>query len=49
LVVHPDVYGDTGIMTFVTSHHGRVYEKDRGPDAAPINQFDPDDSWARVE
>jgi hypothetical protein len=49
LVAHPDVYGDTGVMTFVTSHHGPVYEKDRGEDAAPIERFDPDDTWSRVE
>jgi hypothetical protein len=49
LVAHPDVYGDTGVMTFVTSHHGRVYEKDLGEDAPLIEVFDPDDSWIRVE
>jgi hypothetical protein len=49
LVAHPDVYGDTGVMTFVTSHHGPVYEKDRGEDAAPIKRFDPDDTWSLIE
>jgi hypothetical protein len=49
LVAHPDVYGETGIMTFVTSHHGPVYEKDRGEDAVPVERFDPDDTWSRIE
>ena len=35
-------------MTFVTSHHGGVYEKDRGEDAAAIERFDPDDTWSRI-
>ena len=48
MVAYPDVYGDTGIMTFVTSHHGRVYQKDRGEDAAAIERFDPDDSWSQI-
>jgi hypothetical protein len=49
MVAYPDVYGDTGVMTFVTSHHGRVFEKDRGQDAGAIERFDPDDTWSRVE
>jgi hypothetical protein len=49
LVASPDAYGETGIMTFVTSHHSLVYEKDLGPNAAPTEVFDPDESWTRVD
>jgi hypothetical protein len=36
-------------MTFLVSHHGRVYEKDLGPQTASgaeaIEAFNPDESW----
>jgi hypothetical protein len=39
-------------MTFQCSHHGKVFEKDLGPDttklAAAITAFDPDQTWAAV-
>ncbi len=52
LVAWPVRYGDTGIMTFVLSHDGRLLEKDLGPgtDAAAraMRRFDPDTSWQAV-
>jgi hypothetical protein len=52
-VAWPAKYGDTGIMTFMVSHDGVVYEKDLGPDtaarAAAITRFDPDSSWQKVD
>ncbi|WP_163413806.1 DUF2950 family protein, partial [Escherichia coli] len=46
-------YGETGIMTFVVSHHGTVYQKDLGPDTAKIvktiTSFNPDKTWEPVE
>jgi hypothetical protein len=52
-VAWPVKYGDTGVMTFMVSHDGVVYEKDLGPDTAAragaITRFDPDASWIRVD
>jgi Protein of unknown function (DUF2950) len=51
-VAWPVKYGDTGVMTFMVSHDGVVYEKDLGPDtaarAAAITRFDPDATWRKV-
>jgi hypothetical protein len=52
-VAWPARYGDTGVMTFMVSHDGVVYEKDLGPDtaarAAAMTRFDPDSSWQKVQ
>ena len=49
----PAVYGETGIMTFLVSHHGIVYQKDLGPDTAAIADkimsFDPNKTWEIVQ
>jgi hypothetical protein len=49
----PVRYGDTGVMTFIVSHDGVLYEKDLGPDtaarAAAMTRFDPDSSWQKAE
>jgi len=49
----PAVYGETGVMTFIVSHRGRVYEKDLGEDtqliAAAIQEYNPDATWTVVE
>jgi hypothetical protein len=49
----PAEYGQSGIMTFVVSHRGRVYERDLGEDttlaAAAIQDYNPDGAWALVE
>jgi hypothetical protein len=53
LVAWPARYGDTGVMTFVISSDGKVYQKDLGPGtnaaASNITSYDPDSSWERVE
>jgi hypothetical protein len=52
LVAWPLHYGDTGVMSFMISHDGRLYEKDLGEKSAEIAQqmtsFDPDPSWKVV-
>ena len=49
LVAWPVRYGDTGVMTFMVSHTGIVYEKDLGPEtdatARAMTRFNPDKSW----
>ena len=34
MVAWPVKYGDTGVMTFLVSHDGVLYEKDLGSDTA---------------
>ena len=49
LIAWPADYGNSGIMTFMISHQGKLLEKDLGPDtetiAAAIQSYDPDLSW----
>jgi hypothetical protein len=52
-VAVPAEYTETGVMTFIISHQGKLYEKDLGEDtaliAAGIQDYNPDDSWAVVK
>lgn len=53
VVAWPSTYNETGVMTFMISHEGVVFEKDLGADTAKqvltITSFDPDSSWTEVE
>ena len=48
-IAWPVRYGETGVMSFMVSHDGIVFEKDLGKNteaaAAAMKIFDPDDSW----
>ena len=48
VAVHAE-YGVTGVMSFVVSYDGVVYEKDLGPDSLSIVQkmelYNPDKTW----
>ncbi len=52
-IASPVRYGETGVVTFIVSHSGEVYEQDLGPDtqqrAAAITSFDPDKGWQRAD
>jgi len=48
LVAYPDDYENSGVMTFVVSHHGKVYQKDLGEFTGML-EYDPDESWTAVE
>ncbi len=49
MVAFPSDYGASGVMTFIVSNNGQIYEKNLGPNAAQIKQFNPDASWKKVE
>jgi hypothetical protein len=53
LLAFPAGYGNTGIMTFVVSHQGKVYQKDLGEKTEEIGtamqEYDPDSTWTEVE
>jgi len=52
-IAYPARYGETGVMTFMISHDGVVFEKDLGRNGAAAAQamttFDPDSSWKEDE
>ncbi len=53
MVAYPAEYGNSGVMTFIVSHDGIVYERDLGKKTPFIVQkmtmFDPDGNWEKVE
>jgi hypothetical protein len=53
IIAWPVTYGQTGIMSFMVSHDGTVYEKDLGPNTAAaagtIQLFNPDKSWEKAD
>ena len=52
MIAWPAEYGSSGIMTFVVSQNGKVFQTDLGDltegAAAAIQVYDPDDSWTLV-
>jgi hypothetical protein len=53
ILATPVSYGDCGIMTFILSKGGVVYQKDLGPNtannAASMDSYNPDASWTPAE
>jgi hypothetical protein len=52
MVAYPAAYGESGVMTFIVSHNGKVYEKDLGKESAQVGAkmatFDPGAGWREV-
>jgi hypothetical protein len=53
LIAYPSRWGASGVMSFICSYAGTVYQKDLGAEtldiAAKITQFNPDASWSPVK
>lgn len=53
ILASPVIYGDSGVMTFMLSREGVVYQKDLGPKtadiAASMNSYNPDEGWTPAE
>jgi hypothetical protein len=53
LVAYPAKYASSGVMTFIVSHDGVVYQRDFGRNtekaAQAIKLFNPDSVWKKVE
>jgi hypothetical protein len=53
LVAHPADYGNSGVMTFIINHDGKVFEKDLGKDtaktASAMKEYNPDKTWTEVK
>ena len=49
MIAYPAEYGRSGVMTFMVSHNGNVYEKNLGKDSTAIgaktSSFDPGAGW----
>ena len=52
LVAFPAEYGNTGVMTFLVGHHGKVVQKDLGSRTAVIvkamREYNPDATWTEA-
>lgn len=53
VVAYPAEYGNSGIMTFIVNHDGKVYQKDLGENSAELANammvYDPDNTWEIVQ
>ncbi len=53
LIAFPADHGNSGVMTFICSHTGRVHQRDLGADgdliAGAMDTYNPDQSWTLVE
>ena len=52
MVAYPAEWGETGVMTFIVNHNGKIFEKDLGKDSAALgakmSAFDPGPGWKPV-
>jgi Protein of unknown function (DUF2950) len=52
MVAYPAQYGESGVMTLIISHNGKVFEKDLGKQStelgAKMTAFDPGAGWKEV-
>lgn len=53
MVAYPANYGDSGVMTFIVNHNGKVYEKNLGNNTKSLGDkmtsFNPGKGWKDVE
>ena len=53
LAAWPAQWGNSGVMTFIVSQQGKVYQKNLGPKTSSIangiTTYDPDDTWTPVK
>jgi hypothetical protein len=53
VVAYPAEYGNSGVMTFIVNHDGKVFQKNLGKNTASaaksMKQYDPDSSWTEVK
>jgi hypothetical protein len=53
LVAYPAEYGNSGVMTFIVNHDGKVFQKDLGKNtaslAAAMKEYNPDKTWTEAK
>ncbi|MGE5219958.1 MAG: DUF2950 domain-containing protein [Chloroflexota bacterium] len=52
VVAHPAQYGNSGVMTFIVNHEGKVFQKNLGANTAAIargmKEYNPDKTWTEA-
>jgi hypothetical protein len=53
IVAYPAEYGNSGVMTFIVNHDGKVFQKNLGPNTATVakamKEYNPDKTWTEVK
>jgi len=53
VLAYPAKYGNSGVMTFMVSHDGVIYDADFRPGTAEevpdIDSFNPGEGWEKVD
>ena len=53
LVAFPAQYGNSGVMTFIVNHAGKVFQKNLGTNTASVagamKEYNPDSTWTEVK
>jgi hypothetical protein len=53
VVAYPAEYGNSGVMTFMVNHDGKVFQKNIGKNtaavAAAMKEYNPDKTWTAVQ
>lgn len=53
VVAYPADYGNSGVMTFIVNHDGKVFQKNLGPTTTEIAKsmkaYNPDSTWTEVK
>jgi hypothetical protein len=53
VVAYPAEYGNSGVMTFIVNHEGKVFQKNLGSNTAAIakgmKEYNPDRTWTEVK
>jgi len=53
LVAFPAQYGNSGVMTFIVNHEGKVFQKNLGTNTATVagamKEYNPDKTWTEVK
>jgi Protein of unknown function (DUF2950) len=53
VVAYPAEYGNSGVMTFIVNHDGKVFQKNLGPNTSSIakamKEYNPDSTWTAVK
>jgi Protein of unknown function (DUF2950) len=53
VVAYPAEYGNSGVMTFIVNHEGKVFQKNLGQNTASITrsmkEYNPDSTWTEVK
>jgi hypothetical protein len=53
VVAYPAEYGNSGVMTFIVNHDGKVFQKNLGSNTGSIakgmKEYNPDKTWAEVK